>query len=349
MTVEILQALLVTQAGVALLLLSLVFGHAAWLGTRARLQQARRRSASAALARLLAGDDSVQQAAAAVGALPATAQAELLTAVARNIRGNRAQALTAVARATGIVACADAWCTSRRRAVRLRGVRLQARVGALPRSLPALLADPWAPVRAEAAQVAAAHAAPARIEALVGLLTDPAPLVRFAAKDALVRCGTGAAAVLAHRLEGDLADDQALADALEVAVPLAGPPFTAAVDRHRAHPNARVRARVATLAAAVGGRRHAEVLEALLGDDAGEVRAAAATGIGDLGHWPSVARVADLLADPAWDVRRAAGLALRRLDAPGALYLRRGLQAEDAFARDMAQQVLDLPDTRALA
>lgn len=348
MSVELLQSLLYVQAGVALVLLCLVFGHAAWLGSRTRLQRARRRSAATTLARLLAGEGSVQDAAEALGVLPSAAQAELLTAVARNLRGNRASALTSVARATGIVARADAWCGSRRRSVRLRGVRLHARVGALPQSLPALLADPWAPVRAEAAQVAAAHATAARIDALVELLTDPAPLVRFGAKDALVRCGTGAAAVLARRLEGDLPDEQALADALEVAVPLAGPPFAPAVDRHRTHPDGRVRARVATLAAAVGGRRHAQVLEALLDDGDAAVRAAAATGIGDLGHWPSVARVAALLADPAWDVRRAAGLALRRLDAPGALYLRRGLQAEDNFARDMAQQVLDLPDARAL-
>jgi hypothetical protein len=65
-----------------------------------------------------------------------------------------------------------------------------------------------------------------------------------------------------------------------------------------------------------------------------------------------VAALALILASVAWwmwplnesQMRdRAAALALRRLDAPGALYLRRALRDHDAFARDMAQQVLDLP------
>ena len=71
-------------------------------------------------------------------------------------------------------------------------------------------------------------------------------------------------------------------------------------------------------------------------------------GLGALGHWPSSPLLADSLGDPAWEVRRAAGLALDRLGGPGQLYLRRALDSTDRFARDMARQVLDRagPDQR---
>jgi hypothetical protein len=62
-----------------------------------------------------------------------------------------------------------------------------------------------------------------------------------------------------------------------------------------------------------------------------------------MGHWPAGPAVARLLRDRAWEVRRASGLALRRLGSPGQLLLRRALTDADPFAADMARQVLDLP------
>ena len=43
-------------------------------------------------------------------------------------------------------------------------------------------------------------------------------------------------------------------------------------------------------------------------------------------------------------MRRNAALALRTLGPTGELLLQRALRDEDAFARDMAQQTLDLPE-----
>jgi hypothetical protein len=60
-------------------------------------------------------------------------------------------------------------------------------------------------------------------------------------------------------------------------------------------------------------------------------------------HWPAAARLAESLKDSTWRVRLDAGLALRALGAPGALFLRRALKGNDPFAADMSQQVLDLP------
>ena len=75
-----------------------------------------------------------------------------------------------------------------------------------------------------------------------------------------------------------------------------------------------------------------------------EVRAAAAQALGKLRHWPAAAALAALLRDRAWEVRRAAGFALRALGAPGLLFLRRSLQDTDRYAADMARHVLGLPD-----
>jgi len=52
----------------------------------------------------------------------------------------------------------------------------------------------------------------------------------------------------------------------------------------------------------------------------------------------------EALCDPTWEVRRAAGLALHDVGAPGHLMLRRTLASEDRFAADMAELVLALPD-----
>jgi HEAT repeat protein len=87
-----------------------------------------------------------------------------------------------------------------------------------------------------------------------------------------------------------------------------------------------------------------EVLMELLGDEDAGVRASAAEALGKLGHWPAAPSVARLLRDPAWRVRREAGLALRALGSPGQLLLRRSLADEDRFAAEMSRQILDLPE-----
>jgi HEAT repeat protein len=94
---------------------------------------------------------------------------------------------------------------------------------------------------------------------------------------------------------------------------------------------------------AVGDAGGAERLIELLEDDDPSVRAAAAQGLGRMQHWKAASLLSSRLRDSAWRVRRAAGLALRSIGAPGVLFLRRALKEDDAFAADMAQQVLDLP------
>jgi len=74
---------------------------------------------------------------------------------------------------------------------------------------------------------------------------------------------------------------------------------------------------------------------------------AAARGLGRMQHWQAASQLAEGLRDSAWHVRRDAGLALRSIGAPGALFLRRSLNSDDRFAADMAQLVLDLPEAAA--
>jgi HEAT repeat protein len=125
---------------------------------------------------------------------------------------------------------------------------------------------------------------------------------------------------------------------------LPDPRFLPAAMRLSEDPVPGARALAAQLLGALGGAESAAQVEALLRDEDAAVRAAAATAVGTLGDWRAAPTLAPLLRDSAWDVRRAAGLALRATGAPGAILLRRAMEDQDAFARDMARQVLDLPE-----
>jgi len=130
---------------------------------------------------------------------------------------------------------------------------------------------------------------------------------------------------------------------LRVAEALAEPRFLAAALRHSASDEVGVRTAAANLLGAIAGGESAARLIELLKDPESLVRAAAAHGLGRMQHWQAAAQLAQCLQDSTWRVRRDAGLALRALGAPGALFLRRALKGNDAFAADMSQQVLDLP------
>ncbi|HEV7845153.1 MAG TPA: HEAT repeat domain-containing protein, partial [Thermoleophilaceae bacterium] len=241
---------------------------------------------------------------------------------------------------------AEVWCRRRRWWLRLRGVRLLSALGAGGPAVLELFADPRAEVRAQAAEWAAQQPGEAPLERLLELLDDPRELCRFAVKDALLRRGGAAAEPIARHLARAGARPH---EALEVAAGIAEPRFLPAAAAHTAAPDAEVRALAASLLGAVGGAEAVERLVALLDDEDAAVRAAATTALARLRHWPAAGPIAERLGDPAWAVRRAAGLGLRELGAPGLLLLRHALDAPDRFARDMARQVLDLPDTPAAA
>jgi HEAT repeat protein len=128
-----------------------------------------------------------------------------------------------------------------------------------------------------------------------------------------------------------------------VALAIADPRFLPAAIRCASSTNVLVRARAIALIGAVGGAEHVALVRTHLNDRTPQVRVAAARALGRMRHWPHASDIAALMRDTSWDVRRAAGLALRDLGSPGVIMLRKMTGDSNNFAADMARQVLDLP------
>lgn len=314
---------------------------AAVRSARARSVAPREALARRALTRHLAGDGLSPSERSSLHALPPSVRIGLLAALGAALSGSGRDRLTALATDLGVSAWAERCCRSRRWWRRLRGVRVLTSVGGGDDVVPALLRDAHREVRAAAAAWSVDRPRPDSVARLLDLLGDPEPLVRFAAKNALLRIGRESVEGVADRISK--ANGRQLEELLEVAIGLAEPRLAAPAQRLVADRSPRVRALTARLIAAVGGARAVVAVEALLNDPDSEVRAAAVAGLGQLGHWPSGPAIAAALRDPAWDVRRQAALALRALGAPGLVLLRCALSDDDRYARDIARQVLDLP------
>ena len=206
-------------------------------------------------------------------------------------------------------------------------------------SVPPLLDDPRPEVRAQAAEWVAAHPDAQTAARLVEMLDDPGRFVRFTAMDSLIRLRATAVEPLGAAIARG-----APRPALEVAARIGDPRLAAPAQARLDDPDPGVRAWAARVLGDLGGETHATAVAERLADPVPDVRAAAAVALGRLGHWPSATAVAALLHDTDWHVRRDAGLALRALGPAGELLLRRALRDDDEFARDMAQQTLDLPE-----
>lgn len=237
---------------------------------------------------------------------------------------------------------AERWCASHRWTRRLKGVRLLTILGTGEGVVPALLEDPRAEVRSAAAAWTARHPSADGAAMLVWMLDDQALPCRLTAQASLIRLGPVAVPSITEHLQNPR--PSALVLALIVGARLNEPTLLGPALRHHDHADADVRAGVAEVLVSSGGAEAIRALEEFLSDPAAKVRATAADGLGALGHWPSAPRLAERLTDRAWEVRRAAGLALSRLNGPGRLYLQRALRNDDPFARDMARQVLDLQE-----
>ena len=327
-------------AGMTLLLLSV----ASRRSLRRRRLAPRIANGRAAVRDHLAGHVLPEAQRAELQALPTAIRIRLVAGPGAALSGDGRARLTALADDLGLLAWAERRCASRRWWRRLRGVRLFTLVGGGDGAVPALLSDANREVRAGAATWSADHPDPRSIGRLLDLLGDSEPLVRFMAKNALLRIGRASVGPLAARLS--VVSGRELEGALEVAIGLAESRLSAPALALVSADSARVRSLAATLTAAGGGARAVAAVEGLLDDPAPAVRAAAVEGLGSLAHWPAGPAIAGALRDPAWEVRRQAALALRALGAPGIVLLRRALVDQDRYARDMARQVLDLPGAR---
>lgn len=333
---------LLVEAAVALAAALLLVLH----GVTLNVFRARRTRLSARardlLLQSLEAPRSDPAAAAAVRELPAGLRVDVLADVGGQLIGRARDRVGDVASASGTLSRAARLTHSRRWRSRLRGARLFTTLGGGAEHLPRLLSDPRPEVLAQAVEWSADHALPGNVERLLDLLVTGDALARYAVRDALQRLGPAAVGPVRERLRQ--ATGTEAARLLPVARTLAsvsmlGDGLRLAIDQLP-----ETRAGAASLLAGLGGEAATLALETMLADDDARVRAAAARGLGRLGGWESGTPLAACLGDPSWDVRLASALSLRALGAPGLVLLRRGLQSDDAFARDIARQVLDLPE-----
>jgi HEAT repeats len=334
---------LVMLVEVALLVLAVVvfFTHGVWLFISQKKFLRDMTAARDSLTHLLTRGTINTEEIDALRRIPRDAQVAAFLEASRNLTGMGKERLRFVAREVSLLDRAKKLCESRLWTRRLRGARLLARMDVADPLIEKLLADPNPAVRAQAAEWAATQPAPSVISIMLTMLADPATQARFAVQDSLLRMGATIADPLASFLETH--SGLPAESGLRVAESLAEPRFLPAALRHSNSEEVGVRTAAANLLGAIGGAESAARLIELLKDQDSLVRAAAAHGLGRMQHWPAAARLAESLQDSTWRVRLDAGLALRALGAPGALFLRRALKGNDPFAADMSQQVLDLP------
>lgn len=334
---------LVMLVEVALLVLAVVifFTHGVWLFISQKMFLRDMTAARDSLTHLLTRGTINVEEIDALRRIPRDAQVAAFLEASRNLTGMGKERLRFVAREVSLLDRAKKLCESRLWTRRLRGARLLARMDVADPLIEKLLADPNPAVRAQAAEWAATQPAPSVISIMLTMLADPATQARFAVQDSLLRMGATIADPLASFLETH--SGLPAESGLRVAESLAEPRFLPAALRHSNSEEVGVRTAAANLLGAIGGAESAARLTELLKDQDSLVRAAAAHGLGRMQHWPAAARLAESLKDSTWRVRLDAGLALRALGAPGALFLRRALKGNDPFAADMSQQVLDLP------
>jgi HEAT repeat protein len=331
----------VAEALLAVLVVMVLVGRGCWLATRRRMLRphlARARQTIAAAAEGRALDPA---AVADLARLPRAAQIFAFGQLGDTLVGAQKKGLCRIADQAGLIEKAEEWCTARRWGQRLRGARLLTLLEGGDDVVPLLLDDPRPEVRAQAAQWAGAHPGPGSIERLLTMLGDRETLCRFTVKDALLRVGRPAIEPLLRHLTE--VDGDPAAEVLELAAGIADPRFLRPALTHCRSSHLQTRAKAAALAGAIGGSEATAVLTELLGDEAPEVRASSAKALGRLRHWPAAGALAGCLRDPDWNVRLAAALSLRGLGAAGVLVLRKAMTDRDAFARDMACQVLELP------
>ena len=109
-----------------------------------------------------------------------------------------------------------------------------------------------------------------------------------------------------------------------------------------AHPDPEIRVEAVRVLGAIVAERGQPppVCLAAMDDPEWPVRALAAWSLGRVGDERAIARLARAMGDPAYWVRHHVAEAMAALGERGAAALRRGLQDENPFVRDMAAQTL---------
>lgn len=322
--------------------IAFVWAHGLWLVFTTRLDERRLAEGRTIVSRLVSSPQLDPVELARFRKFSRRTQRRLLFELVRHLGGEVRERASVLAEEVGIIEHARRMSGSRLWWRRLHALRILTSLGTREEEVLPFFRDPHPAVRAQAAEWGSDHPSPPIIHALLRMLGDPATIGRFAIEDSVLRIGLVIVEPLAEHLES--ASGAPAIPLLEVAAALGQTAFGQPAVRLTRDADPRVRARAADVLGAVQSAESSDVLTALLSDADARVRTAAIRALGRIGHWPAAAAVAQLLRDPSFDVRRASGLALRSFGSPGLLLLGRFRSDKDAFAADMARQVLELPD-----
>lgn len=338
--------LVLAVEGVALgAALVVIFGYAVW-SKRTRSLRARRLTAARAIIATHVESQRVpREQMLMLASLSRDDQLRLFVELAPSIGDAERGWLRAVATELGLLEDSIRQTRSPRWWTRLVGARLLTIVNADPKTMHPMLADEEPMVRAQVAGYVAQHPTLEGIDALIGMLAAPDAIVRFAAKDGLMRLGAAASPTLVSRLR-DPADPQII-PLLEVACVTATHAYMAAATLHHRDERPEVRLLVARLLRGIGGPAAGEHLTRMASDTAPKVREAAIEALGHLNHWIASPVIAKLLDDPVARVRLSAALALDQLGPTGELLLRRAKGKGSERAATAASRILDDPSRRA--
>ena len=287
---------------------------------------------------LFESDEEAERVHEQVVRLPRGELLEVLQSLAVDLDGAARQRLRQLIRTTGLERFIRRRAHSRRWRMRVQAAQLQHLVMHPDFDRSKLLGDKHPFVRARAAESLTPEQTPDHLDQLMKMLSDDSPAVSFAVQRALLQAGAACVPRLLAHLSEPGAD---VLQALEVAANLADPRLLEVLDRHASAEDPQVREMAAKALGNGAGTEAASVLHRLVQDDDPAVRTRAIESLARMESLSSVTVVGRCLADSSFQVRRAAGLALEQLGAPGRLTLRRHLSDSDRFARDMARQVLD--------
>lgn len=351
--VSTLRIVLAVESALVLFAVLLLVVHGIWLWVNARRRARQTQAARAVIIPILttpapsmATDAGAATHAAAIAALRALSPdfvADVCLELSRDLTGAGNTALRELASDAGLLTRAERECHSRWWSRRLHGARLLSQLGGPDPVVRMLLHDEHPAVRMQAVEWAAGLASPDLIDHIVELLALPELHSRFAVQDAVLRIGDPAIESLVRYL--DTHTGAAASAGLDVARTMPDARFLPAAINGLASESAGVRCSAVRLLGIIGGSDGATRITDLLDDVDAGVRVEAAKALGRTHHWPASSRLALAMEDRSWDVRYAAGEALRAMGAPGLLQLRRLRSSPDRYAAGMAKLILGIPET----
>ncbi len=345
MSLALLSLLAAVQAAfLVLLVITLIVGRGLRARRHGRLERETDRLAFLAHSWLAGRTPGAKLSAALAGARP-EAVLEVLQRVSASVSGDAWERLvTEVRRAPWLerirrYSKSPAWW---RRLSAAQAIAVVARDEDLP-VLERLVSDPHAVV--QLATVGALRRVDCRalVDTALRLAESSGSVVRHFLLEALAE-SPGLDVELVRRRLAEPRSDEEARTLMDLVQELARPEFLADAIPHATNPNLEVRISLARVLGRLPHPAASDTLCRLLADEAWQVRAQAAVGLGAIGAREAAVSLRDALRDPSWWVRLRAALALRRLGEDGIRMLRGFRPEEDRYGFEMSRYVLDLDE-----